>query len=278
MVEELSTRFQLQVLRMSKAGKSPALNAAIDASKGTVCLFLDDDIVASPELVAEHLAANRANANLIGIGKLIQEPPAARDWYAQAFATAWNEHYDELSDKPPRWTDCYGGNLSAPRSALIEIGGFATDLPAALDIELGYRLCGVGCVPGYLPRARGVHDDQKRRDRILEDRRRYASAYFEVADRHPGALADMLGRFRAEGDRWVGLRRLLIALRVPPTALTSLGGLLPGSGRKMVWFHFVTKLEFWGAIRRNLSRRQWASITAGGPDAYEKLTAAPSPQ
>jgi glycosyltransferase involved in cell wall biosynthesis len=278
MVGGLTTPLQLRVLRMCKDGKSPALNAALDASRGTVCLFLDDDVVASPELVAEHIAAHRADSNLIGIGALVQEPPAARDWYAHAFATAWNEHYEELADKPPRWSDCYGGNLSAPRSALIEIGGFATDLPAAEDIELGYRLCAVGCVPGYLPRARGVHDDQKRRSRMLEDRLRHGAAYIEVAGRHPASLADMLDEFDADDDRWVGLRRLLIALHVPAPALASIGRFIPGSGRRMVWFHFITKLELWRAVRRNLSRRQWVRITVGGPGAYEDVTAAPSPQ
>jgi GT2 family glycosyltransferase len=249
MVEGLSTRLQLRVLRMSKHGKAPALNAALDASRGAVCLFLDDDIVASPELVAEHIAAHRAGSKLIGIGALVQEPPDARDWYAHAFAIAWNEHYEELAGKPPRWSDCYGGNLSAPRAALVEVGGFATDLPAAEDIELGYRLWGVGCTPEYLPRARGVHDDQKRRGRMLDDRLRHGAAYIEVADRHPASLADMLDEFDADSDRWVGLRRLLIALRVPSSFLAAAGSFIPGSGRRMVWFHFITKLELWRAIQ-----------------------------
>ena len=253
MVEGLQTPLALRVLRLGKVGKSAALNAAVAAARGAVCLFVDDDVVASPELVAAHAAAHAAEPRTIGIGPLTQRPPAGRDWYAEAFAVAWNEHYGELERRPARWSDCYGGNLSAPRAALLEAGGFATDLPSAEDIELGYRLWRAGCLPRYLPAAGGVHDDQKPGRNMLEDRRRYAGAYLEVADRHPAALAEMLEPFRGADDRWVGLRRALIALRVPPATLAALGSFVPGPGRRMVWFHFVTRLAFWSGLRGRLA-------------------------
>ena len=55
-----------------------------------------DDVIASPELVAEHVAAHRAGKPIIGIGALVQAPATARDWYAHAFADAWNSHYLDL--------------------------------------------------------------------------------------------------------------------------------------------------------------------------------------
>jgi glycosyltransferase involved in cell wall biosynthesis len=262
MVEGLQTNLEIRLLRLDKGGKSAALNAGIEAARGSVCLFLDDDIVASPELVAEHVAAHKEDPRTIGVGALEQRPPQARDWYAHAFAAAWKVHYDEFETKPPSWSDCYGGNLSAPRSALVEVGGFATDLPSAEDIELGYRLWRAGCVPRYLSAARGVHDDQKPGRRMLEDRQRYAATYLEVAELHPAALPEMLGKFSAPDDRLVGLRRLLIALRIPPTALAALGGLIPGRGRQMVWFHFVTKLAFWGALRGQVGRHRWKQLAS----------------
>jgi glycosyltransferase involved in cell wall biosynthesis len=265
MVEELPTQVQLRVLRLDKGGKSPALNAALEASRGGVCLFMDDDVVASPELVAEHLAAHRAEPKTIGIGALRQEPPAARDWYAHAFATAWNEHYAELETKPPSWSDCYGGNLSAPRAALIEVGGFAGDLPAAEDIELGYRLCAAACVPTYLPRARGVHDDQKRRGRMLEDARRFGSCWPVFIDRHPGMCPHLVGWFREASFRDVMLRRLLLALRTPPIALSLLGPLVPGKRRRQIWFGFVARYALWHGVRRSMSRDRWLRTISGIP-------------
>jgi GT2 family glycosyltransferase len=261
MVEGLEPGPRLRLLRLPKAGKAVALNAALNAAAGAVCVLLDDDVIASPELVAAHLASHSGD-RAIGIGPLTQRPPAARDWYATAFAVAWNERYEELEQRDARWSDCYGGNLSAPRAALLEVGGFATDLPFAEDIELGYRLWRAGCAFRYLPGAHGVHDDQKRGRRMLEDRRRYAGAYLDVAERHPDALPEMLGRFHSAGDRWVQLRRLLIALRVPATAPAALGRLVPGRGRRMEWFHFVTKLAFWSGLRGCVGRERWRRVTA----------------
>ncbi len=264
-IEGLQTQLKLRVLKLGKAGKSPALNAALGASRGAVCLFMDDDVVASPELVAEHVAAHRAEPKAIGIGALHQEPPAARDWYARAFATAWNEHYAELEAKPPSWSDCYGGNLSAPRAALIEVGGFATDLPAAEDIELGYRLCGVGCVPRYLPRARGVHDDQKRRGRMLEDARRFGSCWPVFINRHPGMCPHLVGWFREASFRDVMLRRVLLALHTPPIALSLLGPLVPAGRGRQIWFGFVARYSLWHGVRRSMSRDRWLRTISGIP-------------
>ncbi len=261
MVEGLKAGPRLRLLRLPKVGKAVALNAAVDASAGAVCLLLDDDVIASPELVAAHLAGHR-NGPAVGIGPLTQRPPAGRDWYATAFAVAWDERYRELEQRPARWSDCFGGNLSVPRRTLLEAGGFATDIPSAEDIELGYRLWRAGCALNYLPHAHGLHDDQKRGPRMLEDRRRYAGAYLEVAERHPDVLPEVLGPFRAAGDRWVGLRRLLIALRVPPRVPAALGRLVPGQGRRMEWFHFVTKLAFWSGLRDNVGRQRWKRVTA----------------
>ena len=128
MVEGLEMPFALRVLRLEKGGKSAALNAAIAAGPAPVCLFIDDDVVASPELVAGHLAAHREDPRTLGIGPLTQPPASSRDWFPHAHAAAWNERYAELAGRRLDWTECYGGNFSAPLAALREVGGFATDL------------------------------------------------------------------------------------------------------------------------------------------------------
>lgn len=265
-IERLDTPFALRVLKLDKVGKSAALNAAIEAATGEVCLFLDDDVVASPELVAEHLAAHREDERTLGIGALTQQPPSAPDWYAHSFAKAWNDHYGRLAErKRPDWSASYGGNLSAPRQTLVEVGGFATDLKVSEDTELGFRLEQHGCVPRYLPRAHAVHDDQKLRKRLLADARRQGAGYIELVRRHPAMQAKLIGWFGATTPRELALRRLLLALRVPPAPLAALGRLLPGSGRKEVWYYFVWRFAFWGTVRRKVSRDRWVRLTRGIP-------------
>jgi peptidoglycan/xylan/chitin deacetylase (PgdA/CDA1 family)/glycosyltransferase involved in cell wall biosynthesis len=265
-IERLETPFALRLLRLEKVGKSEALNAAIEAAAGSVCLFLDDDVVASPELVAEHLAAHRENELTVGIGALTQKAPSTPDWYAHSFANAWNDHYGRLAErKRPDWSASYGGNLSAPRRALVEVGGFAADLTVSEDTELGFRLERHGCVPKYLPRAHAVHDDQKLRRRLLADARRQGAGYIDLVARHPAMQSKLIGWFAAAPPRELALRRLLIALRVPPAWLAALGRLMPGEKRKEVWYYLVWRLAFWGSVRRNVSRDRWVRLTRGVP-------------
>lgn len=265
MAEGFGTRLGVRVLRLPKRGKSAALNEGIEAAGRPVCLFLDDDMIASPGLLAAHEAAHREGTKVLGIGRLTQRPPKARDWYAHAFAKAWNDHYAVLARRKPTWEDCYGGNISAPRAALVEVGGFSAEFRTGEDTELAFRLCEAGHVPTYLPEAEAVHDDQKRRGRMLEDARQIGADSHKLVERHPSALTKRLGSFRVPTPREVRLRRLFLALRVPPTALALLGRLIPGAGRRQIWLYFVSRYAFWEGVRRNTSRSRWVQLTHGTP-------------
>ena len=259
----LQPSFRLCVLRLEGGGQASAQNAAIEAATGEICLFLDDDVIAAPELVAEHLTAHRAQARMIGVGRLAQQPPEARDWYAHEFARSWNRHFDELDEKPLGWTDCFGGNLSIPEPTLNAVGGFATDLPAGDDIELAFRLVQHGCTPRYLPGARAVHDDQKGSRQMLADGKRQAVAQAVLIGRHPRMAPELIGWFSATTGREQALRRLLIAVRTPPHLLAAVGRAIPGAGRREIWFQFVSRFAYWRAVRTTMSREQWVRATHG---------------
>ena len=50
--------FALRVLRQENAGPATARNAGFRAAQGRIVLFLDDDILVGPDLVARHLEAH----------------------------------------------------------------------------------------------------------------------------------------------------------------------------------------------------------------------------
>jgi len=264
-VARLRPPFRLRYLAFEKRSQEAAQNAAIEVAAGSITLFLDDDVIASPQLVAEHLAAHREVPRLLGIGHLEQAAPRFSDWYAGMFARTWNRRYDELAGGPIDWTACFGANFSAPRAEVLEVGGFATDLPVGEDVELAFRLAQAGCAPRFLPTARAVHDDQKGWRRLLADSRRQGAGQVDLSDRHPEMTAKLFGWFGATSRREVALRRLLLGLRVSPTALAPLGRLMPGASRREVWFHFVTRLAFWRAARQRLDSNRWEQITRGVP-------------
>jgi glycosyltransferase involved in cell wall biosynthesis len=261
MAEAFEAPYRLRVLRLEKSGHAAAQNAALALAEAPICLLLDDDVIASPELVAAHVEGHRRDPMSIGIGPLTQEPVAAKDWYAHALARGWAEHYDELAEREAHWTDCYGANLSFPQAVLHQIGGISTDIPSAKDFDLALRLRAAGCTPVYFPRAHGVHDDQKRRDRMVADARRAGAMHVELSRRFPDAAPELLDWSAAAGPRELTLRRLCSTLRVPIAPLAWLGRFVPGDGRKMIWLHFVRRLAFWSGVHHSVGRRSWALVT-----------------
>ncbi len=265
MVEERSNRFAVRLLGLAKGGQPAAQNAAIEAAEGRLCLFLDDDCIPAPGCLAGHVEAHAGEQRLIGIGNLTQQAPAANDWYARTFAQAWNDHYGRLAEKQPSWTDCYGGNLSVRRDALQEVGGFSVDLGVEEDADLAFRLDRAGCRPVFVAAAHAVHDDQKLRGRLLEDSRRQGAGHVKLAARYPEALPKLLGWFSEPTPRDVALRRLCLALRVPPSLLATLGRLLPSDGGRLLWFYFVSRYAFWRGVRRSVKREYWLRLTRRVP-------------
>ncbi|MCW2987120.1 MAG: glycosyl transferase, group 2 family protein [Solirubrobacterales bacterium] len=265
MVESLQLPCRVRVLRLENRGQSHAQKVAVDAAAGRICLLLDDDVIASPELVAAHIAGHREHPQCLCIGALTQKPPAARDWYAHAFARAWNHHYGELTRREARWNDCYGGNLSFPRIMAAKIGGIPIDLPRAFDFDLALRLCKAGCVPKFLADAHGVHDDQKRRPRLIRDARELGVAYVELARLFPEVELDLLRWSAVISPRELGLRRILLALRLPSESLGRLGRILPGEGRKAIWLRIVGRVTLWRGVRESLTPSEWQRIVHDPP-------------
>lgn len=257
--------FRLRVLRLAKMGKPAALNEAIETCEAGVCLFLDDDTIASPQLLAEHLAASRENPRALTIGKLVQRRPNGSDWFVHAYTESWNQRYEELAAKGPDWADCYGANFSAPLAVLREVGSFDAGLGAVEDIELGYRLCRAGCTPAYLPAAEALHDDEKPRARILADIVGFGQFCVEFGEQHPDTRGRLLGWFLETTPREMLLRRLLLALRLSPRLIAAPGRVLRDEGRRQVWFGLASKYAFWLGVRRAMSRRRWLETTRGVP-------------
>ena len=264
-VEAFEAPFALKLLRLEKSGQATAQNAALEAASGRVCLVLDDDVRPDPELVGEHLAAHTGPAPVLAIGRLTQRRARRRDWYAHAFADSWNRHFDEREAGSTDWSACYGANFSARRDGLRAIGGFPTGLPVGEDAVLAYRLQDSGHQPVYVPGAHVIHDDQKGRHRLIEDSLRQGRGDISLAELHPPMLATMLGWFGAATGREIALRRLLLALRASPHLLAALGGLLPGAGRKEIWFQLVSRYAFWRGVRSQVDRGRWQQLTRGVP-------------
>jgi len=270
MLAGLKLPYALRVVWQANAGQCAARNRGAAEAAGRYLLFLDDDVVAAPTLLAAHLSAQQAQTGLVGIGRLTMQPAmtgsARADGFARYFARTWNSHYDRLEQggRAPAWRDCYSGNLSLPRAAFAQAGGFALDLRARFDIELGFRLEQQGLRIGFVPGAIGAHEDFKDFHRLAAEAEKQGRVAFELCRRHPAMLPVLLGGFNDARARSLLLRRLLLALGVPPGLLGPLGRLVRGRPSEPAWYEFLYSYCYWRGVRRAAPDRDaWRRASHG---------------
>jgi glycosyltransferase involved in cell wall biosynthesis len=156
--------FALKVLRQDNGGPAAARNLGIRAARGEYLLFLNDDTIAADDLLATHVATHQTyrDDKLAVLGRFEFLPEHRATPFG--FLLEHSEflfYYRRMTpggrhDYQYFWT-C---NLSVRRAAVIEAGAFdeAFDVPAAEDLDLGYRLQKLGYQVLYQPACRAWHD------------------------------------------------------------------------------------------------------------------------
>lgn len=147
-----------RVIRRPHGGCSSARNAGIDAAVARYILFLGDDVLTEPDLLAEHLAAHGRWPRAAIVGPY--------EWEREVPSVVFREFVDTCrfrKIKDPRnatWRFFYTGNASVERAALQEVGGFDENFfrYAWEDMDLGVRLEKAGLKIIYDPRARAEHN------------------------------------------------------------------------------------------------------------------------
>lgn len=140
------------------SGRAMARNAGIDAARGEVVLFNDSDILASPDLLSQHLKHHRAQQNIAVVGWEVQ----VKDLDDYAFK---RDHPGTRASlhKPTRktlpWLYFLTGNASVRREDLMRVGRFDESFTGYghEDLELGYRLRQAGITILYEPHAINYH-------------------------------------------------------------------------------------------------------------------------
>jgi peptidoglycan/xylan/chitin deacetylase (PgdA/CDA1 family)/glycosyltransferase involved in cell wall biosynthesis len=267
MLAGLSLPYRLKMVCQANQGQHLARNNGVTQANGRYYLFIDDDVIAEPQLVAEHLSLHRRQEGVVGIGQITMDIGEA-DWYTQRFADGWHQHYEQLNQglRQPAWPDGYGGNLSVSRALFMEVGGFAPDIRRSHDIEFAYRLQQSGATFVYLPQAIGRQVEHKRARELFSDAARSGAAWITLCRRHPAMLPELLGPLGDTSAREALLREIFWRLGLSPWLLAWLGGFLAKTrwGRK--WYRFLFTLGYWWGVRQALPDREtWESTVKGIP-------------
>jgi len=155
----LTMPYRLRVLEQANAGPAAARNLGLEHAAGRTIVFLDDDVVPDPSLLAAHAALQADADDLVVVGPMY--PPT--DWSRSAWVR-WEERqllkqYDAMDrglySCTPR--QFYTGNASAPRALLLRAGGFDSRFKRAEDVELAFRLWAMGARFHFEPGAAVLH-------------------------------------------------------------------------------------------------------------------------
>ncbi|HVE66450.1 MAG TPA: glycosyltransferase [Thermoanaerobaculia bacterium] len=188
------------------AGPAAARNRGIEEARGRYLLFLGDDTVPEPDLLAVHARAHReaAPASVAVLGYTT--------WPREDEVSPFLHHINEyglqfgygLIDDPESvpFNFFYTSNVSLERERLREAGLFDTSFPHAAweDIEISYRLIRRGLKIVYRPGAVARHHH---RITFASFRRRQEKSGLAAAiffSKHP-ELADFLGGPQARAFR-----------------------------------------------------------------------------
>lgn len=145
MIAALETRCALNYIRKDWGGRSGARNVGIEAARGKIIVFVDDDILAPEDFLRQHVRFHQRYPCSVIRGPILNIP----------------EH-EFPKDRKPGWKDYSGAffctcNASVPAEIIRNLGGFDETFVeyGYEDNEMGWRLSRYGLkvhfnMDGYL--------------------------------------------------------------------------------------------------------------------------------
>jgi len=202
-LQSLATPFRLHVVDQPSAGPAGARNRGVTQTNARVVLFLDDDILPAPTLLAEHMRGHDT-ANCVVVGRLLPDKETPLAGWTRWEQRTWDRRYAaiERGAIAASGQHVYSGNVSVDRALFVRLGGFNTTLKRAEDTELGYRLQRAGAQFRFNGSAAGVHCGVHSFTQWQTIQYTYGRSDVRLADREGHAALLPLAQ-------WYGARNLL---------------------------------------------------------------------
>jgi GT2 family glycosyltransferase len=187
-----SPPFTLRCIRQPNAGPAKARNTGFREARGEVVLFMDDDIIAPPGLLCQHIDAHKMRPGCVIFGSC---PFASPSLITPAYRYVQkSEEYNPLPSAigafVPR-TIVASGQLSVSTEMFDAIEGVYRDnlaTPATEELELSYRLRELGIPVLHAPWIVALHDHAVTLDMLCRMQYKHAIGYAEVAIKCPKTL------------------------------------------------------------------------------------------
>jgi len=266
MCQERSVPYRLRVLEQTpNQGPAAARNRGVREAEAPIILFIDDDVVPEPTLLAEHLLLHAEDERAVVIGTLLAPPGFRLNPWTQWEESMLRKQYADMAagkwEPTPR--QFYTGNASVRREAVLAAGGFDPQFRRAEDVELAYRFRDQKLRFYFNPAAQGWHHALRSLHAWLNIPTAYGWA--DVAMYRSGRLMTLQSmakdfRWRQRPLRWLAHlcigRPLLVNLAV---------GALLGAARLAGWarqprlagaaYSAIFNLRYWQSVSEQLGGR-----------------------
>lgn len=159
-LNSLETPLQLKRIFQDNAGPAVARNNGVAHAVGDLVLFVDDDVVPTAELLAEHLRSHEESVDhLVVLGPMLTPADFQMSAWVRWEQAKLVEQYHAMQHGhwAPTARQFYTGNSSLSRAEVVAAGGFDARFRRAEDVDLGYRLAERGVKFVFNENAVGYH-------------------------------------------------------------------------------------------------------------------------
>jgi peptidoglycan/xylan/chitin deacetylase (PgdA/CDA1 family)/GT2 family glycosyltransferase len=156
-------RCAFRALEAPHRGPGAARNLGIRNAVGELVLFLDDDLIAGPDLLRRHCASHSGSEFQVVHGPIYVAADSSRTIVRHVVELRYERYYRNLNPSMKlRFPDGMPASLavlsslvnsSMPRDVLLRCKGFDEEIWAAEDLELGLQLWKMGTLFSYCPAA-----------------------------------------------------------------------------------------------------------------------------
>ncbi len=154
----LKSPLAITFVAQANQGVAVARNTGLGKAAGDLVVFIDDDVVPSPQLIAAHVTSHVDDRTIV-LGPMLTPSDFDMQPWVRWEQSMLMKQYDDM--RTGRWTPTarqfYTGNTSLRRRHVIEAGGFDPKFRRAEDVELAYRLAERGLRFVFNDRAIGWH-------------------------------------------------------------------------------------------------------------------------